>query len=58
MTVWQTFIAKRDVEIVRRATKGIGTDEASLVNSLCNRTKKQLEAVDTLYHEKVRNASF
>lgn len=46
----QDFIAKRDVEIVRRSTKGLGTNEGDLINSLCNRTKKQLDAVDLLYH--------
>ncbi|CAM9371518.1 unnamed protein product [Ascophyllum nodosum] len=45
------FIAKRDVEVVRRSTKGLGTDEAHLINTLCNRTKKQLDAVDLLYHK-------
>ncbi|CAN0373059.1 unnamed protein product [Ascophyllum nodosum] len=46
------FIANRDMEVVREATKGMGTDEASLVNTLCNRTKKQIHAIDALYHEK------
>lgn len=50
----QGFIADRDVEVVRRSTKGIGTNEANLVNTLCNRTKKQLDAVDLRYHKKVR----
>ncbi|CAM9845530.1 unnamed protein product [Ascophyllum nodosum] len=46
------FIAKRDMEVVREATKGLGTDEASLVNTLCNRTKRQIHAIDALYNEK------
>ena len=49
----QAFIAKSDVEVVRRSTKGLGTDEAHLINTLCNRTKKQLDAVDLLYHKTV-----
>lgn len=49
----QDFVAKRDVDIVRRATKGIGTNESSLVYTLCNRTKKQLDAVDLIYHKQV-----
>lgn len=49
----QGFIAERDVDIVRRSTKGLGTNEANLVNTLCSRTKKQLDAVDLLYHNKV-----
>ena len=39
---------------MREATKGLGTDEASLVNTLCNRTKRQIHAIDALYNEKVR----
>ena len=42
---------------MREATKGMGTDEASLVNTLCNRTKKQIHAIDALYHEKVRSTT-
>lgn len=49
----QNFVANRDVDVVRRATKGFGTDEASLINTLCNRTEKQLEAIDLLYHSRV-----
>lgn len=49
----QSFITKRDVEIVRRSTKGLGTNEARLIGTLCNRTKKQLDAVDALYHKTV-----
>ncbi len=48
---YQGFIADRDVEIVRRSTKGLGTNEANLINTLCNRTKKQLDAVDLRYHK-------
>lgn len=51
--ICQHFIAGRDVDIVRRSTKGIGTNEINLVNTLCNRTKKQLDAADLLYHKKV-----
>lgn len=50
----QGFVAQRDVDIVRRSTKGIGTNEGNLVNTLCNRTKKQIDAVDLLYHDTVR----
>lgn len=49
----QGFITKRDVEIVRRSTKGLGTNEARLMDTLCNRTKKQLDSVDALYHKTV-----
>lgn len=49
----QGFITKRDVELVRRSTKGLGTNEARLIGTLCNRTKKQLDAVDALYHKTV-----
>lgn len=50
----QGFVAQRDVDVVRRSTKGIGTNEGNLVNTLCNRTKKQIDAVDLLYHETAR----
>eukprot|EP00752_Nemacystus_decipiens_P001889 g1819.t1 len=50
------FLADRDVEIVRRSTKGIGTNEGNLVNTLCNRTKKQIDAVDLLYHKKYESS--
>lgn len=49
----QGFLADRDVDIVRRSTKGMGTNEGNLVNTLCNRTKKQIDAADLLYHKKV-----
>ena len=45
------------MDIVRQATKGIGTKEDMLINTLCNRTKKQLDAIDLRYHKKVRAPS-
>ena len=38
---------------MRRSTKGMGTNEGNLVNTLCNRTKKQIDAADLLYHKTV-----
>lgn len=52
----QDFIASRDADIVRRSTKGLGTNEGDLINTLCNRTKKQLDAVDLLYHKKYESS--
>lgn len=46
------FIATRDVDVVRQCTKGIGTKEDMLIDTLCNRTKKQLDAIDLRYHKK------
>ncbi|CAM9646341.1 unnamed protein product, partial [Ectocarpus sp. 4 AP-2014] len=52
------FVAERDVDVVHRSIKGIGTNEGNLVNTLCNRTKKQIDAVDLLYHETARGLTW
>lgn len=54
----QGFVAERDVDVVHRSIKGIGTNEGNLVNTLCNRTKKQIDAVDLLYHETARGLTW
>jgi hypothetical protein len=43
------FIAVRDATLVHRAAKGFGTDDALLINVLCNRTKDQIKAIDEAY---------
>eukprot|EP00904_Undaria_pinnatifida_P009673 jgi/Undpi1/5836/HiC_scaffold_2.g01110.m1 len=56
ITALKDFVATRDVDIVRQSTKGIGTNEGNLINTLCNRTKSQLDAVDLKYHAKYESS--
>lgn len=44
-------IATLDAKMLKRATKGIGTDERLVVSILCARSKSQLEAVDQKYRQ-------
>jgi hypothetical protein len=42
----QQSIASLDGELLLRACKGIGTDEAEVVRILCGRTKSHVELID------------
>lgn len=46
------FSIERDVDTVREACEGWGTDENRLIKVLCSLNKKQLAHVDTLYQSK------
>lgn len=45
-------IASLDCDLLKKAAKGIGTDERMVVSILCTRTKAQLDAVDLMYRER------
>lgn len=45
------FIASRDALLVPLACDGIGTDDAFLVQVLCNRTRSQLQAADVHFRK-------
>jgi hypothetical protein len=40
------FIARRDALVVQSACAGLGTDDNTLIQIVCNRTKSQLKALD------------
>ena len=37
---------------MKKATRGLGTDERAVVNIMCCRTKDQLESIDMLYRQR------
>lgn len=43
------FIARRDALVVQSACAGLGTDDDTLIQIVCNRTKSQLKALDAAY---------
>jgi hypothetical protein len=45
------FVAARDAECVAMACDGIGTDDAFLIQILCNRTRAQLQLADTYFRK-------
>lgn len=49
VTFRQEYIAWLDADLLKKATKGIGTDERLLVDCLCPRTKSQLRRIDAIY---------
>lgn len=45
-------IAWLDADLLKKATRGLGTDERLVVDCLCPRTKSQLRRIDLIYREK------
>ncbi len=41
-----------DADLLKRATKGFGTDERMVVEIMCTRTKAQLDSIDMIYRKK------
>lgn len=46
------FTASLDADLLKRAAKGVGTDERMVVNVLCTRTKAQIDRIDLMYRQK------
>ncbi|CAM9955738.1 unnamed protein product, partial [Phaeothamnion confervicola] len=44
------FVCKQDAVTVRTACKGMGTDDAALIEVICGRTKAHLKRVDLHFH--------
>jgi annexin A7/11 len=45
-------VADLDVDLLKRAIDGVGTDERLVCDVLCNRTKSQMDAIDLIYRDK------
>jgi len=43
------FNAEQDAEVLHKATKGLGTDEEAITNTLCYRTNTQRQQVVAAY---------
>jgi hypothetical protein len=43
------YVAWLDADLLKKATKGLGTDERLVVDCLCPRTKSQLRRIDAIY---------
>lgn len=43
------YIASLDADLLKLATRGIGTDERLVVEVLCSRTKLQIDQIDLIY---------
>lgn len=39
------FDPREDAEVLRKAMKGFGTDEKSIINVICNRTNEQRQEI-------------
>lgn len=48
----KNFTAALDVDLLKRAAKGVGTDERMVVSILCTRTKDQIERIDLAFRQK------
>jgi len=51
------FDANRDADALRKATKGIGTDDKTLINILGNRNTNQRLEIKTAYKNKLSRVS-
>jgi hypothetical protein len=48
----KNWTAALDVDLLKRAAKGAGTDERMVVSILCTRTKDQIERIDLAFRQK------
>eukprot|EP00732_Lithocolla_globosa_P003328 Lithocolla_globosa_v1_NODE_2622_length_1930_cov_8.440000.p1 type:complete len:365 gc:universal NODE_2622_length_1930_cov_8.440000:1131-37(-) len=48
----ETFDPQSDAAVLRKATKGLGTDEQAIISVLANRTNKQLQDIRRAYKQK------
>lgn len=45
-------MASLDADLLKKATKGLGTNERMVISIMCTRTKAQLDAVDMIYRKR------
>jgi annexin A7/11 len=58
MTAAPNFDANRDADALRKAMKGLGTDEKTLINILGNRNTEQRLQIKTAFKNKYNRVSY
>ena len=46
------WTASLDADLLKKAAKGIGTDERMVVSILCTRTKAQIDRIDLIFRQR------